>query len=224
LTAAGARHVTYDDLLRATRAVHLEIAGAFHPLPNHGCPNGTGTLILLAPHEPAFWPAFTVSPEYRDTAAEPMDRWSRRIIGQLASEHDGVPLFPFGGAPYQPFLRWAAASGRAWSSPVGLLVHDMAGLFISYRGAVALQQRIDLPPVPDASPCESCTGQPCRTACPVGALGAEGYDVPACRAHIAGSAGQDCVDMGCAVRRACPISQAHDRLPAQSAFHMKAFQ
>jgi hypothetical protein len=224
LTQPPAPQPGYEAVLTAARAVHLDIAGAFHPAASHACPAGTGTLILLAPHEPAFWPAFTGSPEYRDGAPEPMDRWSTRVIGQLALDHGATALFPFGGPPYQPFLRWAAASGRAWSSPVGLLVHDQAGLFISYRGALALPERIALPPTPIHSPCQSCSDRPCLTACPVGALGGAGYNVEGCRAYIAGSSGRDCVESGCAVRRACPISARHGRLPEQSAFHMRAFQ
>lgn len=224
MTQIQAPQADYDAVLTAAHAVQLDIAGAFHPEPSHGCPADTGTLILLAPHEPEFWPAFTASPEYQDGRTEPLDRWSTRMIGQLAQDHCGQALFPFGGAPYQPFLRWAAASKRAWSSPVGLLVHDRAGLFISYRGALALQKRIAIPAAPGSSPCRTCQDRPCLSACPVGALGAEGYDVPTCRAYIAGSSGSDCVETGCAVRRACPISLRHGRLPAQSAFHMRAFQ
>lgn len=224
MTQTDALPAEYDVLLSAAHAVHLDIAGAFHPLPEHGCPAGTGTLILLSPLEPQFWPAFQASPEFQDGAPEPMDRWSMRVIGQLARKHQGQALFPFGGAPYQPFLRWAAASKRAWDSPVGLLIHDRAGLFISYRGALALPARLALPAAPAASPCLTCQERPCLDACPVGALDGSGYDVPACRAYIAGNAGQDCIANGCAVRRACPVSAAHGRLPAQSAFHMKAFQ
>lgn len=216
--------MTYDAVLTAGRAVHLDIAGAFHPDPAHGCPQGTETLLLFSPLEPGFWAAFTASPEYRDGAPEPLDRWSVRGITELARVFGGTALFPFGGSPYLPFLRWAVVSGRAWSSPVGLLVHDTAGLFISYRGALALPLRLDLPAPTSSNPCISCVGQPCISACPVGALGAQGYDVPACRAHIAGSAGRDCIDRGCAVRRACPVSKGYGRLPVQSAFHMKAFQ
>lgn len=214
----------YDALLGAARAVHLDIAGAFHPVPTDSCPVGTQTLVLLSPYEPGFWPAFRASPEFRDGTAEPLDRWSRRVIGQLATDHAGEALFPFGGPPYQPFLRWASRSGRAWDSPVGLLVHDTAGLFISFRGALALPVRLDIPAEHGNSPCLSCTTRPCVSACPVGALGLQGYDVPACRAYIAGNSGADCMDSGCAVRRACPVSQSYGRLPEQSAFHMRAFR
>ncbi len=116
----------------------------------------------------------------------------------------------------------ALRTGRIWESPVRLLVHDRAGLMVSFRGALALRERLALPPAP-ARPCDSCPDRPCLTACPVGALGAEGYDVPACRGFLDTPAGADCMARGCAVRGACPVSASHGRLDAQSAFHMRQF-
>ena len=208
----------------AARAVHLDIFGAFHAAPGDDLPAGTGTLVLLGPHEPGFWPAVSAAPEFRDGAPDPLDRWSRRVIGDLAAEAGGTPLYPFGGPPYRPFIRWAERSGRAWPSPVGLLVHDRAGLFVSYRGALALPERLDLPPPPAAPPCDACETKPCLSACPVGALGgAEGYRLDACHAYLDTSPGADCMTQGCAVRRGCPVSETYGRLAAQSAFHMAAF-
>ena len=89
-------------------------------------------------------PRFRASPEYRDGAPDPLDRWSERVIGGAgrgASAREA--LFPFGGPPWQPFTAWARRSGEAWESPVGLLVHARAGLFVSYRGALALPARLD---------------------------------------------------------------------------------
>ena len=34
----------------------------------------------------------------------------------------------------------------------------------------------------------------------------------------------DCMSKGCAVRRACPVSQSYGRMEDQSAFHMRAFK
>ena len=220
----GAPPVSLAALQTAARAAHLDVAGAFHPDNADTCPAGTGTLILLAPLEPGFWPAFIASPEYHDGDPDPMDRWSTRVIGQLAQDLGATALFPFGGPPFHPFYDWALASGRVWASPVRLLIHDRTGLFISFRGALALAERLDLPAVPDHFPCLGCADKPCLTACPVAALGADGYDVPACRAHIAGDQGRDCMDHGCLVRRSCPVSKTHGRLAEQSAFHMKAFR
>ena len=110
-------------------------------------------------------------------------------------------------------------SGETWQSPVGLLVHKDAGLLVSYRGALRFGHHIDLP-IPATSPCDTCADKPCLTACPVGAIGADGYDVPACKAHIATD---PVCRAGCRVRLSCPISQSYGRTPAQTAFHMEAF-
>ncbi|MEQ8920433.1 MAG: ferredoxin [Roseovarius sp.] len=185
-------------------------------------PEGVASLVLLGPLEPGFWPAFTASPEYRDGASHPLDRWSHRVITGMAEALNATPFFPFGGPPYQPFIAWAKASGRAHSSPVGLLVHDTAGLMISYRGALGFARHIDAP-APPPSPCERCETRPCLTACPVDAFASGSYDVAACKADL-DRPGNDCMTRGCAVRRACPVSRGHGRLEAQSAFHMRAFR
>lgn len=200
----------------------LRVFGAFHPDPDDSAPEDTGTLVLLGPDGTGFWPRFTGSAEYRDGAPDPLDRWSARTIGALARDFSARALFPFGGPPYQPFIRWALRSGRAWTSPVGLLVHDTAGLMVSYRGALAIDARLEIP-APSPKPCADCADQPCRAACPVGALSESGYDVPACKGYLDTPPGTDCRSSGCAVRRACPVSQGYGRPAAQSAFHMRAF-
>ena len=186
-----------------------------------GALHDAGATLVLLGAGPEFWPVFTASPEYADGAPNPIDRWSRRVIGALVP---GVPaVFPFDGPPYAPFLAWARASGAAWDSPVGMLVHAEAGLMISYRGAVIFRGELPLPPRKAAAPCAACAA-PCTTACPVDALSAaRGYDVAACHAFLDTADGQDCLTLGCRARRACPVSQNFGRDPAQSAFHMKAF-
>lgn len=213
----------YLDIAASAAGAGLDIFGGFHPEPGDGAPDGTGTLLLLGPREPGFWAIVTAAPEWRDGAADPLDRWSVRVVGRLARDIGGHALFPFGGPPWHPFYPWAVRSGRAFASPVTLLVHDTAGLMVSYRGAIALPGRIDLPAPPGASPCESCAGRPCLAACPPRALTARGYDLPACHAFLDTAPGADCLSAGCLVRRACPVSQAYGRLPEQSAHHMRLF-
>ena len=200
----------------------LFVAGAIHPGPEDGLPEGTGTLVLLAPREPGFWAHLTAQPEWADGAPDPLDRWSRRVVGRLACALGGKAKFPFTGPPWKPFYTWALRSGRAWPSPVQLLVHDRMGLFASYRGAIALTERLDLPETGPA-PCDPCAGRPCLSACPAGALGGAGYDVAACHGFLDTAGGTDCLSGGCAVRRACPLSRAYGRLPEQSAYHMGLF-
>lgn len=197
---------------------HLDIFGAFHADEADGC--APGTMILLSPLEPGFWDHLRSTPDF--SGPDPVDTWSRRVIGALAEAAGGEAHFPFGGPPYAPFIRWATRTGRAWPSPVGMLVHETAGLMISLRGAIWLPAFLDLPPVPVASPCETCA-QPCLTACPVDALGAHPYDVPACHAYLDTPEGADCLTGGCHVRRACPVSQSFGRDAAQSAHYMRYF-
>ncbi len=215
--------IAYDAIAARAEREALAIFGGFHPEAGDGVTEGTGTLLLLGPREPGFWATFTAAPEWSDGAADPVDRWSARVIGALAREVGGHALFPFGGRPWHPFYPWARRSGRAFASPVTLLVHDTAGLMVSYRGAIALADRIELPPPPAASPCDGCAEKPCLSACPAGALTAKGYDVPACHAFLDTAAGADCLSGGCHVRRACPISHVYGRLPEQSAYHMRLF-
>lgn len=184
-------------------------------------PDGVETLVLLGPYEPGFWQSFTASPEYMDRAPDPMDRWSRRVIDAMALDLGARAIYPFGTAPPHPFYSWALASGSAWVSPVQFLVHDTAGLWASYRGAIGFATRLDLPATA-APPCKNCA-QPCVTACPVGALTPQGYDVPACHAFLDSADGQRCMSGGCRVRAACPVSRAFGRVPDQSAFHMRQF-
>lgn len=207
-------------LKTALAAKGLAVLGGFHPVPGDGAPEGTGTILLVGPAGPSFWDVFRSSSEIGDGGADPLNRWSERVIGALAAEAGGKAVYPFGGPPFAPFPAWARASGRAWDSPVGLLVHAEAGLFVSYRGALALPGHHPVPPAA-ARPCDTCPA-PCLAACPAGALTGAGYDVPACHDFLETVAGSDCLLRGCAVRRACPVGAAL-RLEAQSAFHMAAF-
>ncbi|WP_343069968.1 ferredoxin [Jannaschia sp. Os4] len=207
--ADAAVGATYDDLAAHAPGLGLTVLGALHE---------DGTVVLLGPDPDRFWPILTAAPEWG--APDPVDRWSARVIGAWATEIGATARFPFGGPPWEPFLRWATASGRCHPSPVGPLVHDALGLMVSFRGALHLPRRIAIP-APSPSPCRGCTA-PCTTACPVGALSdAHPYDVPACHAFLDTPAGEACLSGGCLVRRACPASPA--RPAAQSAHHMAHF-
>lgn len=199
----------------------LTIAGYCPVQPEDNLPDEAKSLVLLRPDEPIFWQMFQSSPEMQDLAPDPMDRWSKKVITQIANAVDGTPYFPFGGPPYWPFYTWALRSKTSFESPIRLSVHSTAGLFISFRGAIAVPY--NLPTVMNTqSPCLNCSA-PCTTSCPVGALTQAGYDVPACKTHLVKEEGQPCRTGGCLARRACPINQSFPREKAQSAFHLDAF-
>ncbi|MGI9368341.1 MAG: ferredoxin, partial [Ruegeria sp.] len=179
-------------------------------------------LILLGAAT-EFWPALKFSPEWKDGHPDPVDRWSERVIGQIAKSLGAQVHFPFGGPPYAPFIDWSLKSGRAFTSPVGALVHDTVGMMISYRGALHFRHEFPVPKPTGTSPCADCPA-PCATACPIGALNAVSfYDVASCHSYLDTSAGQSCMTGGCAARLACPLSAGAGRESEQSAHHMKAF-
>lgn len=210
-------------VVEAALAPHfLAVMGGFAADGDVDLPAGTRTLLLIGPQEPGFWAHLTAGPEWRDGSPDPVDRWSRRVIGGVACGLGAKAVFPFGGPPWHPFYAWALRTGRTWDSPVRLLVNDRTGLFASFRGALALKEAVDVPP-PSPKPCDSCADKPCLTACPAGALTGAGYDLPLCHGFLDQPDGAQCMKNGCGVRSACPLSQAYARLPEQSAYHMGQF-
>lgn len=218
----------YASICRAIEARHLAPRGALHPTPEDGVPamgdgRTAGTLVLVGVVGRASWDAFQAADESR-RQPHPLDRWSRRVVGELAAELGAETLFPFGGPPFLPFIRWARRAEAVYPSPIGPLIHPDYGLWHAYRGALAFAHRIELPP-PDTRPppCDTCVDKPCLGTCPVGAFSAKGYDVPACTDHIGGSQGGDCLAGGCLARRACPVGVTYRYAAAQMGFHMRAF-
>ena len=201
----------------------LSVMGGFRTEPEHAAPEDIASIALLGMAKDG-WDLFAASPEATDGAEDPMDRWSLRVVTALAEEVGAIPLFPFGGPPYQPFLRWAAATGNIWPSPLGMSIHAERGLWMSFRGALGFAEaRSDLIAVTAQRPCETCEDKPCLTACPVDAFAGGFYDVPTCVKHIATPAGADCLGQGCKARHACPVGHDWAPKPPQATFHMGAY-
>lgn len=211
-------------------AAHGLIArGAFHPTPADGVPadcqgRPAGTLVVVGNAGPAMWRAFSAACEAGAVPDGTLDGWVRAALEPLAGRLGARALFPFDGPPWLPFQRWARRAEAVHPSPLGVLIHPEYGLWHGYRAALAFPGCLDLPPPDDRpSPCESCTAKPCLSACPVEAFTGAGYDVPACAGHIAGPDSADCMPLGCAARRACPVGRGFVYEPAQAGFHMRAF-
>jgi hypothetical protein len=183
-----------------------------------------GTIVLAGMAGREGWSAFAASQEAGDGLAHPLDRWSRRVIEALAGELGARALFPFGGPPFLPFQQWAQRAERVHPSPIGILIQPRYGLWHSYRGALGLSEKLAIAaPATVRSPCETCTGRWCLSACPVGAFSSAGYDVAACAGHLRSAAGADCMDFGCRARRTCPVGAEYAYEPQQANFLMRAF-
>ena len=217
-------------VLQAMAAEHgLILRGGFRPAEGDGVPalpNGrpVTTVILIGNAGAAMFEQFRQSPEATDGLADPLDRWSLRVVGSLARTLGAHALFPFGGPPWHPFQRWAQRAEDVAPSPTGMLIHPDYGLWHAYRGALAFADAVPFPPRGQRpAPCADCVDRPCLSACPAGALTAAGYDVRRCRSHVVSPDGRACRDGGCQVRAACPVGQAFRYGPDQAAFHMTAF-
>ena len=172
----------------------------------------------------SYWPVFGASDEYRDGAADPLDRWSRRVAGKIAAEFALLPVYPFDGPPYYPFQQWARRAEGLAQSPLGIMIHPEHGLWHSYRFAL-LGDDFDVAPSRDAgeAPCITCSARPCLQTCPVEAFDGEAYAVDACAAYLERTPAADCHRRGCLARLACPVAPDLRYLPEQGAFHLRAF-
>ncbi len=212
----------YHGITRALEPLGLIPRGGFRPEANDGVPGDPACLILIGNAGQPLWPVFDAQ---RTDGPDPMNRWTRVVLDELARELDAKALYPFDGPPWFPFQRWAQRAEAVYPSPVGMLIHPDHGLWHAYRGAFAFGHEIAGIPERDArpSPCESCADKPCLTTCPVAAFDGTRYDVAACAGHLRRAEGADCLDLGCRARRACPVGRDAIYAPAQARFHMEAF-
>ena len=214
------------DIERAAETSGLAARGGFRLLSHErvGRLAGARSVLLFGFVGAAQWPNFAGSPEAADGRPDPLDRWSRRVLTELADRFGAKPLFPFEGPPYWPFQAWARRAEPVSASPLGLLIHPDYGLSHSYRGALAFAQEIELEQPPRrASPCETCADRPCLFACPVGAFSSAGYAVDVCAAGLRSPAGADCLGSGCRARGACPVGRDYAQSAGQAQFHLAAF-
>ena len=173
----------------------------------------------------SYWPVFSQSDEYQDGLPDALDRWSRRVAGQVEEDFEVKAIFPFDGPPYFPFLQWAMRAEPLSQSPLGLMIHPQHGLWHSYRFGLLFQQSQiqDPPDLSVASPCQTCAEQPCLHSCPVNAFNTQGYDVGSCAAYLKQTPDASCHQQGCLARLACPVGKNYRYESAQHRFHLRAF-
>ena len=196
--------------------------GGFHPGAEDGLPAATGTAIMVGNAGAEFWRRFRA--EFPARAEDPLNVWSGSILNAIAGELGAQVLFPFGGPPHHPFQRWAQRAEAVYPSPVGSLIHPTYGLWHAYRGILLFGESF---PVPERrqtrSPCDDCEAKPCLNTCPVGAMTEGGFVSDPCIAHLAAPSGGDCMQLGCAARRGCPVGTQYIYEPDQAQFHQNAF-
>ncbi|MEM9635752.1 MAG: hypothetical protein AAGA50_30805 [Pseudomonadota bacterium] len=203
--------------------------GGFEPGPSDQVPalaNGqsVNSLYLIGSTGPSLWPFLCRSPEYSDDEPDPLDRYTRRVLRNLATDLGYEVLFPFDGPPYHPFQRWALKCGGFSQSPLGVLAHTNYGPWAGFRAVFLSSGRtFDGTGTHSSGPCETCHDKPCISICPVDAITSSiGYDVPKCRDHLRMENHTKCWS-GCLARRACPYGTDHQQDTETAYLHMKSF-
>ena len=218
----------YCDIEKAFDGSGLICRGGFKPGLDDGVPGlaEAATVLIVGNSGPVMWREFSnaVSAERRQTETNPLNDWTRIVVDSLASRVGARALYPFDGPPYLPFHRWAMRAGFVHSSPIGLLIDPLYGLWHAYRAALVFADGLHLPSLtPTTNPCDSCAEKPCLNTCPVAAFSDVRYDVSACAEHIAAPEGSDCLAASCRARRACPIGRDFIYAPDHARFHMERF-
>jgi hypothetical protein len=216
---------TYDEIVQGFASTGLSVRGGFacgsEAVGVEAGGGDVGSIVLLGNVGGSMWAAFMAG---RQDEPDPLDRWTRRVVNPIADRLGASALFP-NDKPYRPFQRWAQRSETVHASPLGLLIHPVHGLWHAYRAALAFNGTVRGLPAPTVarSPCETCVGKPCLSACPVYAFNGTSYDVGTCANHLRSGHEPQCLSLGCRARDACPVGTASRYPEAQIRFHMAAF-
>ncbi len=189
------------------------------------------TLLLIGNAGSAIWQPFCADVKewgWDAPGAGPrhvLDAWTRARVGPIARRLGATAVYSFDGPPWPPFQQWARRTGAFHTSPLGLTVHPVYGLWHAFRAALLIDPTPDLPTAAaetGESPCATCPARPCLTGCPIGAFTTDGYDAAGCRGYVALPTAP-CATVGCAARLACPVGPDYRYAPDHTAFHMAAF-
>ena len=209
-------------------------------LPDQFIPANCNSVLLLGNAGPSMWQAL---PEDCLTQDDPVDDFAVAVIQRLLSrqlaEESWQVLFPQStvGSSLQ-LQKFGELAGWHFASPLGIGIHRRFGLWFAYRALVALQvevavhtgshvsvaggaedgEAVSENKYHESSPCLSCDGTPCISACPAQALSVgRSPDLSACISHRS-HPGSGCAST-CVARLACPIATHWQYPPSQIAYY-----
>lgn len=172
------------------------------------------TAVVIGNGGGAFWHAFRSrwhEPELA-RATDPLDTFTREVVEPAVATVVPPPariLYPFSfSVEAISFMRLAECAGLGRSSLLGVLVHPHFGPWIALRAAILVPDEVVAPrPADGFDPCPGCRERACIVACPAGAVGDAGWDIPRCAAHRGGPT--DPCASRCHARFDCVIGREH---------------
>ena len=87
-----------DTLLSIQRMLDkksLDIVGYFNPDDSDIVCSKVRTILIIGPKEPHFWDVFKKSREYKNKKENPLGRWSKKTIKEIAIKFDARSFSPF---------------------------------------------------------------------------------------------------------------------------------
>ena len=177
-------------------------------------------LILIGHQGRGFWQALQARGWH---GSDPVDTFVGECIqawmnGPLAG-HAWVQVFP--GPRPVGLQRLGELAGWHHPSPFWVGVDAEWGSWFAYRAVVLADTSLPvMPRRKTTSPCLSCSGKPCVSACPAGALASEqtgAWRLQACLDYRK-QPGTACLDR-CKARNACPVGESHRYSDEQIAYH-----
>ncbi|UVK45860.1 hypothetical protein BPNPMPFG_001446 [Mesorhizobium sp. AR07] len=218
-----------DSIAAALLANGLILRGGFNFMASDAPPPGQSgasakAVLLVGQAGAAPWPHFLHWREKQSrTIANPLDTWSREVIGAVAQTFSARAVSP-SDKPYLPFQQWAMRAEGLKPSPLGILMHPHYGLWHAYRGALLFEDALPVQAAETAPHlCDACLEKPCLKSCPADAYSGQGFAYQSCLAHVRGADGEPCRSGGCLDRNACPYGIAYRYPPEVQAFHMASF-
>lgn len=153
--------------------------------------------------------------------ANPIDEYSITLTRQFIRDFlDGPPVFwLYPNTDYiVPLQQLGEAVGWSYPSPLGSGISPTYGVWFAYRAAFLTSA--DLPLMQDdpaPSPCMTCAEKPCLSACPVGAVRLDAFNIEGCVSYRL-RADTPCADR-CLARLACPFFPQHRYTLPQIQYH-----
>jgi len=180
---------------------------------------GARGVVVLGNGGRALWDAFRGAAGEAGVA-DPLDAFVQRAVEAAIHDVAGARC-RYPSEPEVDFRLLAELAGLGRPSLVGVLVHPVYGPWMALRAAVLVPYDVSAPrPAEGFDPCPTCTERPCIPACPAGAIGPGGWDVPRCVAHRL--AEETHCASGCTARIECVYGRAHRQPPEALAFHQAA--